>query len=185
MSFMENEASAFDRAAELRPLAVRPVKIPVPPPWDCIRSTVQKGPYILKGFQTLDVQGSGGVAPECSLVNLASQNVETLDQATASFQGFIPRTPKTLKEYLEKICDGQFPLFPSMAIVEKDFSNLIDRNTFNWVTRSDHQMLADKELCLVRILLQAYKEGVFEEGAVVCAPILTDLSQWTSRFVAT
>ncbi|XP_010914572.2 ribonucleases P/MRP protein subunit POP1 [Elaeis guineensis] len=181
MLFMANEASAFDRAAELRPLAVRPVKVPVPPPWDCIMSTVKNGPYILKGFQTPDVQGSGGAAPECSLVNLASQNVETLDQATASFQGFIPRAPKILKEYLEKICDGQFPLFPSMAMVEKDFSDLTDRNAFNWVTRSDHQMLADKELCLVRILLHAYKEGVFEEGAVVCAPILTDLSQWTSR----
>ncbi|KAG1326181.1 ribonucleases P/MRP protein subunit POP1 [Cocos nucifera] len=181
MSFMANEASAFDRAAELRPLAVRPVKVPVPPPWDCIMSTVRKGPCILKGFQTPDVQGSGGAAPECSLVNLASQNVEILDQATASFQGFIPRTPKILMEYLEKICVGQFPLFPSMAMVEKDLSDLIDRNTFNWVTTSDHQMLADKELCLVRILLHAYKEGVFEEGAVVCAPILTDLSQWTSR----
>ncbi|XP_008809253.2 ribonucleases P/MRP protein subunit POP1 isoform X2 [Phoenix dactylifera] len=178
MSFMANEASSFDRAAELRPLAVRPVKVPVPPPWDCIMSTVGKGPFILKGFQTQDVQGSGGVAPECSLVNLASQNVGTLDQATASFQGFIPRTPKILKEYLEKICDGKFLLFPSMAMMEKDFS---DPNPFNWVTRSDHQMSADKELCLVRILLHAYKEGVFEEGAVVCAPILTDLSQWTSR----
>ncbi|KAK0587588.1 hypothetical protein LWI29_025414 [Acer saccharum] len=32
-----------------------------------------------------------------------------------------------------------------------------------------------------RVHLHAYKEGVFEEGAVVCAPSLSDVSQWTSR----
>lgn len=181
MSFKANEASAFDREAELRPLAARPMKIPIPPPWDCIVSTVGKGPDMLKCFQTLDVQDSGRISPECSLVNLASQKVETLDKATTSFRSFIPRTPKSLNGYLEKIYDGQLPLFASMAMVGKGFSEPIDGDTFNSVIRGDHQMLADKELCLVRILLHAYKEGVFEEGAIVCAPILTDLSRWTSR----
>lgn len=31
------------------------------------------------------------------------------------------------------------------------------------------------------VLLHAYKEGVFEGGSVVCAPIADDISLWTSR----
>ncbi|KAM4119411.1 hypothetical protein ACJW30_03G056900 [Castanea mollissima] len=38
-----------------------------------------------------------------------------------------------------------------------------------------------RKLCFLRILLHAYKEGVFEEGAVVCAPQLTDISLLISR----
>ncbi|KAM0960768.1 hypothetical protein ACFX2I_025663 [Malus domestica] len=36
------------------------------------------------------------------------------------------------------------------------------------------------KLCFVRVLLHAYnKEGFLEEGAVICAPLLTDISLWT------
>jgi len=36
------------------------------------------------------------------------------------------------------------------------------------------QINYDHKLCFLRVLLHAYKEGVFEEGAIVCAPHLTD-----------
>ena len=39
-------------------------------------------------------------------------------------------------------------------------------------------------LCYLRVLLHAYKGGVFEEGAVVCAPHYVDKTLWTSRFHA-
>ncbi|KAB2611982.1 hypothetical protein D8674_020014 [Pyrus ussuriensis x Pyrus communis] len=35
------------------------------------------------------------------------------------------------------------------------------------------------KLFFVRVLLHAYKEGFLEEGAVICAPRLTDISLWT------
>ena len=58
------------------------------------------------------------------------------EQSAASFIGFIPRNSDALGEYLEKIRHA-----------------------------SMHQMPSERGLCLVRVLLRAYKEGVFEDGA--------------------
>ncbi|XP_078180291.1 ribonucleases P/MRP protein subunit POP1-like [Carex rostrata] len=35
-------------------------------------------------------------------------------------------------------------------------------------------------VCLVRVLISAFKEGLFEDGAVVCAPCTDDLSGWNN-----
>lgn len=181
--FMAAEATAFDRAAECRPLSVRPLRVPIPPPWDCLMSSVEKGPYIIGGRQTPDEQHLGGeVAAVISLVNPEDlESPSSSEQAGASFQGFVIRTSKGLDKYLEKIYDLQLLLFPNMAMVDKGFPEMIDNNRPGSVVRNVNSMLTDKELCFVRVLLHAYKEGVFEEGAIVCAPILTDHSHWTSR----
>jgi ribonuclease P/MRP protein subunit POP1 len=39
-------------------------------------------------------------------------------------------------------------------------------------------------LCLVRVLIRALKEGSFEEGAVICAPLSSDLAAWKTRSVS-
>ncbi|KAJ8899138.1 hypothetical protein K2173_011135 [Erythroxylum novogranatense] len=53
----------------------------------------------------------------------------------------------------------------------------------NKIEDTSNKVTLDHKLCLLRVFLHAYKEGVFEEGAVVCAPCISDVSLWNSRSV--
>lgn len=143
---MAAEAAASDDSAELRPLAVRPPRVPIPPPWDCIESTCKQG-----NANTAEVvaQPSTDVHPSSPLISDSASS----EQSHKLFDGFIPRYSSALNEYLRKIQGS-----------------------------SIDQMSSASALCLVRVLVRAYKEGVFEEGAVVCAPIASDMPRWDRRF---
>ncbi|XP_020101918.1 uncharacterized protein LOC109719568 isoform X2 [Ananas comosus] len=142
LSFMTDEAAALDQAAELRPPAVRPLKVPIPPPWDVLAAVANKGSTILKGFE-LDEKEFSGSTNENSLINSSTKD-------GPSFPLFIPRTAENLLQYSESI-------------------------------NGKNQVSSHKEPCLVRVLLRAYREGVFEEGAIICAPVPADLSRWKTR----
>ncbi|XP_064952534.1 ribonucleases P/MRP protein subunit POP1-like isoform X1 [Musa acuminata AAA Group] len=174
-SFMADEAAAFDTASELRPLAVRPSRVPIPSPWNSIVSTVIKGPNILRGFMMMDAQISSGIIPENSILDVDSKDKASSPerQAAVVFPGFIARTSKVLDWYLKKLGCRNLLILPDEQIAEN--------STLDWVKISGNVMHADSKLCFVRVMLHAYKEGVFEDGAIVCAPNLTDLSRWTSR----
>ncbi|RWW86322.1 hypothetical protein BHE74_00004920 [Ensete ventricosum] len=83
-SFMADEAAALDTASELRPLAVRPSRVPIPSPWNCIVSTVLKGPNILRGSLTMDAQTSSGIIPENSILNVDSKDEASLAECQAA-----------------------------------------------------------------------------------------------------
>ncbi|KAJ6826571.1 uncharacterized protein M6B38_371380 [Iris pallida] len=152
-TLMAAEATAAKNSAELRPLAVRPSIVPIPPPWDCILCTLRNELNEKGNIQTLNLQPlvSEGI-PMVSEI----QNSESFmsAQGCGSFSGFIPRTVDALTKYLKNFLSGNV-----------------------------NQRPAESELCLERVLLHAYKEGFFEEGAIVCAPTLTDVLQWDSSSV--
>lgn len=73
-------------------------------------------------------------------------------------------------------------LFPQLLDHKTSISKLMkDDSIFGLSLKGVAQSSYDHKLCFVRVLLHAYKEGVFEEGAVVCAPQLMDISLFISR----
>ncbi|KAK1319244.1 hypothetical protein QJS10_CPB04g01008 [Acorus calamus] len=154
--FMAAEAAASDHIAGLRPPAMRPIKVPIPPPWSCIRSTLLERHFGVVVHQTPTLQTCGLENLSQSLVNSEPKNwdMEWLDHNVPIFQGTLGKRP---------------------------FSELLDNDRIRWVPRCVSQKPVNQELCFLRVLLRVHKEGVIEGGAVVCAPHLNDLSLWMSR----
>lgn len=184
--FMAAEAIALDQALDHQPLAMRPLRIPLPPPWDCVRATILEGSARGGYVQLLDTETH---ATEMALDNsLVSSDLGYHDASSTgvdSFQGFVARTADVLSGYLNETRCSNLLLFPNSTIMGKNcFSKLMDKGRLCWVSKRENQMPVDRKLCFIRVLLRAYREGVFEEGAVVCAPILTDLPLWITRSVS-
>lgn len=130
---MSDEATSFKSHAELCPPAVRPLNIPIPPPWHCIESTCN-------GLLEMNESSEFSVKQPC--------DVSSCHQSEVLFNGFMVRQSKVLRDYL--------------------------------ISNPD-RMATKKGLCLVRVLVRAFKEGAFEDGAVICAPVLADLPLWKFR----
>ena len=87
-----------------------------------------------------------------------------------------------LINFLDEIKAGQLLLFPHVArenarvyrSVKGD--QKLDPSPRNFDTYN-------RKLCFVRVHLRSYKEGTFEEGAVVCAPLPSDISFRISRYL--
>ncbi|XVF22062.1 hypothetical protein REPUB_Repub12eG0142100 [Reevesia pubescens] len=95
-------------------------------------------------------------------------------------------TSNALTDCLNGIHGENFLIFPqfqnsklSLVKVMKDKSKMGKGQ--NGITQSSYS----HKLCFVRVHLHAYKEGVFEDGAVVCAPFVTNISVWTSSYGTT
>ncbi|KAK1318049.1 hypothetical protein QJS10_CPB04g01209 [Acorus calamus] len=131
--FMAAEANASDHIAELRPPSMRPIKVPIPSPWSCIRST------------------------------LIERHIS--------------------KDNIKKTYGRQLLLFPRVTLGKMPFLELLDNDRMRWVPRCVSQKPVNQELCFLRVLLRAYREGVIEGGAVVCAPHINDLPLWMFRSV--
>ncbi|XP_042401843.1 ribonucleases P/MRP protein subunit POP1-like isoform X1 [Zingiber officinale] len=202
-SFMVDEAAAINKASERRPPAVRAMKVPIPPPWNCIAtafdrasellpalrplkgliprpckflsSTFVEGPDILRACQEQQCQTSSRVVSEEPIVGLDSEDraSSSMCQVAGSFSYVVPRTSEVLNWYFENIHSGDLHLLPKIHTGKNC--------TIDWAKSSTNSRDIDKKLCFVQVLLHAYKEGVFEEGAMVCAPLSRDLSRWTSR----
>lgn len=182
-SFMAAEAILSDQELDHQPLAMRPVRIPIPPPWDSVRATILEG-SVRGGYdQLLDIEThSTGMAFSRSLVSSDLGDHDGTLIAKDSFQGLIARTSNDLSGYLNETCCRKLLLFPNSTTMGKNcFSKLMDEGRLGWAPKRDILVPVDRKLCFLRVLLHAYKEGVFEEGAVICAPILTDLPLWTDR----
>ena len=134
------ETAASNLKEELRPPALRPVRVPILSPWNSIRVSLEKGPTKVRNTETFRQEPW---IRSSSSSNLECENYDVTFGPGNSFDGFVTRTSFSLTNFL---------------------------NEFRgFVTRT----------CFVRVLLHAYKEGFFEEGAVVCAPQVTDISLWT------
>lgn len=164
-SLMEAEASAIDKEASLRPVSVRPFSIPIPPPWNCVR--------LAFGTNPTEAENTGVCSSESGPV--AEPALEESDMVVA-------RASRTLAGFLSSINGDHLLLF----------SHFLDKNTCIFKIMRDEKILESgpstasllanryRKLCFVRVILHAYKEGVIEDGAVVCAPRLADTKLWLS-----
>lgn len=146
-SLMETESSTIDEQASLRPVSMRPIKIPILPPWNCVRLAF----------------GSNPIKPK----TLESDMV-------------VARSARTLTGFMNTINGDDLLLFPynQNTSISKIIRNekILDQIP-NTITFLENRF---RKLCFVRVVLRAYKEGVIDNGAVICAPRLTDINLWTS-----
>ncbi|KAG6653178.1 hypothetical protein CIPAW_05G057600 [Carya illinoinensis] len=93
----------------------------------------------------------------------------------------LARTCFVLTDFLREIQGDHLLLFPQLPDHKTSIFKLMkDESMFGLSLKEVTQSIYDRKLCFVRVLLHAYKEG-FEEGAVVGAPQLTDVSLFISR----
>ncbi|KAG9449253.1 hypothetical protein H6P81_009218 [Aristolochia fimbriata] len=170
---MASEAVAHQQMAELRPLSVRPLKVPIPSPWDCVKLSAVEWPTTIQNAQTLDAQTFHSEP--------ANRRLLEQEDAGTSFQGFVARTSTLLISFLNEIYgNSNSELLPDVPNEQRIFSVLLNKVRNSWVLKETRELPTERKLCFVRVHLHAYKEGAFEEGAVVCAPVHTDLSLSTS-----
>lgn len=144
--FKATEDLACEHKVNLRALALRPSRVPIPPPWNTIILSFEKESTEIRVAQSSHENSSNG---SCDVTSPCSHG--------SISNGFVARTSIMLPNLLKNSHDDKFIISPNVP-----------------------QINYDGKLCFVRVLLHAYKEGVFEEGAVVCAPNMTDLLSWTS-----
>ncbi|ESQ56252.1 hypothetical protein EUTSA_v10024413mg [Eutrema salsugineum] len=156
-SLTMSEAAELEEKAQRRPPAIRPFRIPIPPPWNSIHATRSIGE---SSNQKLTSDGTTGV--------------EIFSYGGNLFDGIVARTSDSLTTFLKTFTSDNLLLFPHNT--SKPHTNLM--NTLHEdETKARAQIhQSGNKLCLVRVLLHAFKEGSFEEGAVVCAPSLADIS---------
>ena len=141
-SLTMSEAVDVEEKAQRRPLAVRPFRIPIPPPWSSIHVT-----RCVK--ESSDQKLTSG----------ETSGVEIFSNGGNLFDGMVARTPDSLPTFLQTFTNR-------VETIQEDETK----------ARAEIHQRSDNKLCLVRVLLHAFKEGSFEEGAVVCAPSLADVS---------
>ncbi|CAN4099942.1 unnamed protein product [Withania somnifera] len=154
--YMALEEAAYDEKSELRSPHTRTWKVPVSSPWDSIR---------------LALEGLSG----------AGHDGES--SCSAPFEGFVARTSYVLTQFLDEISGSDLLLFPKALNRTKCISKFMkDERIVNGDTdRTLYQINRDQKLCLVRVLLHAYRESSFKERAVVCAPQIDDVMLFTAR----
>lgn len=176
-SFMTEEAAVFDKAAEYRPAAKRPPRVPVPPSWHHIMASLNKEDGMVRCLEVDDLKPSDTVLPECfSLNSNCGDSGSSPTNVVASFQLFVPRTIQTLRHYVKEL-DMMSLSSSSEMEIDIDEPKLASGGTVKTPSPVNG-------LCLVRVLIRAFKEGFFEDGAVVCAPFLSDLTAWKTRYIS-
>lgn len=182
---MALKEAAYDEKSELRPPQARTRKVPVSSPWDSVR-------LALEG---LSGAGHDWMQPEQLSPNDITKNLkmntpyssrcitDIESSCSAPFEGLVARTSYVLTQFLDEISGSHLLLFPKVLHRTKCISKFMkDERIFNEDTdKGIYQINRDQKLCLVRVLLHAYREGSFEEGAVVCAPQIDDVMLFTTR----
>nr|BBF89698.1 ribonucleases P/MRP protein subunit POP1 containing protein-like [Oryza sativa f. spontanea] len=170
--FMAEEAAVLDKATNCRPSSMRPPRVPVPPLWHCVIASFRKGDGILSNLED-DLKSVATVLSESIPVNSNSGDAESSPtSAPTSFQLLVPRTIQVLRQYVKKIDEKYLNSSDMEAVTGK--SSLVSGDNVK-------TGCSINRLCLVRVLIRAFKEGSFEEGAVVCAPLPSDLSAWNRK----
>ena len=176
--FMEAKASACNKKAELRPPSKRPLRVPILPPWATVRITFNRE---INAAETPDVSILEDLTDANSLTNSCpgSFRASKFDCDNNLFDGTVARTGSMLTTFLNETKASQLLLFPYAADGNARISKFITGEVhLNLSHRSS--VISDQRLCFLRVHLHPFKEGRFEEGAVVCAPRPSDISLWTS-----
>lgn len=169
------ESAAIDQKAERLCPAVRSLKVPVPPPWNSVRIAVQ----VASSSHAKDMIGGNSM----SIFRCDHSDITSLRVDGNSFDGIVARTSNMLADFMNEIygdCSLLFPQAPNWKM--KFLESINDESKLGQLQNGITRMNSNRQLCFVRVLLHAYKKGVFEEGAVVCAPCLSDVSLLTSRY---
>ncbi|CAN4115014.1 unnamed protein product [Withania somnifera] len=184
--FMALEEAAYNEKSELRSPHTRTWKVPVSSPWDSVRLALEG----LSGAGHGRMQHEQ-LSPNDKIKNLKVNTpysrkcitADTESSCSAPFNGFVARTSYVLTQFLDGISGSHLLLFPKVLHRIKCISKFMkDEGILNEDTdRALYQINRDQKLCLVRVLLHAYREGSFEEGAVVCAPQIDDVMLFTTR----
>ena len=180
-SFMATEAIS-DEKEKLHPPSMRALRVPIPPPWVSVWLGFDKVSSSLGDTRPCEEKCSRDVANGDSFTNSNNGSCDiSLNNHNISFEGFVSRTSHMLSYYLNEIHGDHLLLFPKLPD-KKSFSELMtDEAKLSRNLNGVNQMNYERKLCFLSFLLHAYKEGSFEERAVVCAPHLSDISMWTSR----
>lgn len=171
---MKMDATAMNQKATLCPPSQRPLEIPIPPPWDCVKLIVKPSSEVDDSLNHDAQHGSADVLGD----NLERNTVCGLsDTSTMSFEGFVARTSFSLNDFLDNISDHLliFPRMKDQKISMYKFMNdegLFEKNA------NVSGMQCGNTRCFLRVHLHADKKGVFEQGAVVCAPDAVDIMSW-------
>ncbi|KAL4560819.1 hypothetical protein LXL04_032973 [Taraxacum kok-saghyz] len=91
----------------------------------------------------------------------------------------VARSARMLTGFLNAINGDRLLIFPhdKNTLISKFIR---DEKIIDGVPKSIVENEVRRKVCFVRVVLRAYKEGVIEDGAVVCAPCLDDIKLWTS-----
>ncbi|CAA7028008.1 unnamed protein product [Microthlaspi erraticum] len=156
-SLTMSEAAELEEKAQRCPPAVRPFRIPIPPPWNSIHVTRSVGE---SSNQKLTSDGTTGV--------------EIISDGGSLFDGIVARTSDSLNAFLQTYAKDNLLLSPHSN--SKPNANLMKTLQEDETKAIAQIHQSSDKLCLVRVLLHAFKEGSFEDGAVVCSPSLADIS---------
>lgn len=177
---MEREAAAaaVDSALENLPPATRPFKIPIQLPWNSEWFAFNRGAVDAKKIEfSSSGESNGNYSSELEDKHSDISHVNN----GGSSEVFVARTSRMLTSFLKEISGDDMLLFPK-GTDRPSFSKL----RINEAKISQASNLAtltnDRRLCYLRVVLHAFKEGVFDERAVVCAPRFSDVTTLTSRY---
>lgn len=177
--FMATEAAAFDENASLRPPSMRPLRVPIPPPWECVRFALRRNST---GAEDTQFHPSKLCSDEMDCDNSLTNSSRDFDTAALGDRRVVARTSNMLSHFLNDINGDRLLLFPKDPDKKMCISKIMrDEKLISHGPDRFSSLTNDKNPCFLRVRLHAYKEGAFEEGAVVCAPYLTDIKLWTSR----
>ncbi|XAR58367.1 Ribonuclease P [Bertholletia excelsa] len=184
--YMQTEAAFFDKKAKCRPPAIRPVRAPIPPPWQSVRVALNSESVWMKDAQTHSEEPCSVILNNEVLTRSECDQLDALTDCPSgfSFQGFVARTSNMLMQFLSDINGNHLLLCPYVYDSKCDIAKLMnDDSRISEGPSSTAALTTDygQRLCYLRVILRAYKGGVFEEGAVVCAPYYSDITLWTSR----
>ncbi|KAL4202426.1 hypothetical protein AMTRI_Chr02g263670 [Amborella trichopoda] len=103
------------------------------------------------------------------------------EEVSSCIQDVTARTPGMLAEHLKRNEGGHLLLYPNSFMSKRGYLDMMGRGKLGWRLKGVSDVVKKCKPFFLRVLLHAHKEGAFEDGAVVCAPTLTDLTLWTPR----
>ncbi|PON84270.1 Ribonuclease P/MRP, subunit POP [Trema orientale] len=172
------EAAASNLKEELCSPSMGPLRFPIPPPWDSVRVTLNRL-LTTVGDPIICRKGKHNSSDSISDLECASCDDSLLGHNT-SLDGFVARTSCSLTNFLKEVKVEHLLLFPQVANKKTCFSKITkDESRLQQDKNGITDIICNRKPCFLRVLLRAYNEGSFDEGAVVCAPRPTDISLWT------
>lgn len=182
---MAMEAVAVNHKARLLPPSKRPLEVPIPPPWDCVHRNFEKRSS-KAGNSHIQAEELGTRDEKIDDMEKNSgcgeSHTRISDRHVTPFEGIIARTSCMLSDFLNNITGNHLLLFPRMPGQKNCLSKFMRDKEFLKQDTVTSEVKCGKTQCYLRVLLRAFKEGVFEQGAVVCAPHAADIMLWTARY---
>lgn len=168
-----DEAIAFNQKNQLYLPSFRTVKgSNLLLSWDCMTSTTRDWSSTWKDDQKCSSLNDTSVLRQCSFVD---------ENESSSAIGYVIRTGRVLNDYINELRGNSILLFPNLPASKKCFLNLIADQRVRQLLEESWQHPVDRKFSFLRVLLQAYRDGSFEQGAPVFAPLPSDLSIWMSK----